>query len=56
VRLSINNKPYEGLKQEGIAVALSSVRLSINNKPYEGLKLNLLKLLFFSKILNALWL
>ena len=36
--LSINNKPYEGLKLEPRQVKTEIEILSINNKPYEGLK------------------
>ena len=36
--LSINNKPYEGLKQIKIKPFFRAYVLSINNKPYEGLK------------------
>ncbi len=39
--LSINNKPYEGLKRASITLDQGSFYLSINNKPYEGLKLSL---------------
>ncbi len=37
--LSINNKPYEGLKPDtDIDFNAFAKMLSINNKPYEGLK------------------
>ena len=38
--LSINNKPYEGLKQKSFLLMIWQIILSINNKPYEGLKQN----------------
>ena len=37
-RLSINNNPYEGLKQSDHNNQDLAVELSINNNPYEGLK------------------
>ena len=36
--LSINNNPYEGLKQDIWLFQGNKFNLSINNNPYEGLK------------------